>query len=332
MESNNGTSQARHRSPAYPGVSLRVAVDKVRVLYPTMKRNAISVESALESLGLKSSTGLRLIAALIMYGFLSDEGSGSARKVKFTQTGYRFNLLEEDDPECKEIIREAALSPKIYREMVKQWPESLPPDSTIRKYLTVDKGFNPETVSGLIKDFKDTYNFASLAGDDNLSDEFADVEEEAAETPVSAKRTGRSFYEANPSTQRQDEGRSEGVPLNKNIARAVDHSIPLQRDGMKTLTIQLPELREALLFLPPDYSLDDLESIKDHIELWSKLLKRPPKVNREPNVRFGKAMWQTADGDYPVVVTGYIGERDGRQYVRTEGSDTGVPLDELVYE
>lgn len=332
MEGNNGTSQTRHRSPAYPGISLRSAVEKVRTLYPVMKRNAISVDSALESLNSKSSTGLRAIAALMMYGFLADEGSGPARKVRFTPTGYRLNLLSEDDPEWIKIIQEAAVKPKIYREMAEEWPGSLPPDSTISKFLTLGKSYNPDVIRGLIKDFRDTFDFAKLDDSDTLSDDESDIEDEKYPVATAPKRASASLYEeVNRSTQRHEAG-SDG-PLRDDFTRASGYiESPLLGDGMKALTIQLPEMRQALLYLPPDYTIDDLDSVKDHIELWSRLLKRPPKANREIDVRFGKALWKTSAGDYSVIVTGYMGERDGRHYVKTDGSETGVPLDEIEYE
>lgn len=54
--------------------------------------------------------------------------------------------------------------------------------------------------------------------------------------------------------------------------------------------------------------------------------------NQPPEVTRGPAIWKTSEHDQPVVVTGYLGERNGRQYVSIEGTDTGIPLDEISYE
>lgn len=58
-----------------------------------------------------------------------------------------------------------------------------------------------------------------------------------------------------------------------------------------------------------------------------------PKSDRIPTdqVRLGKATWKNADHDEPVMVTGYLGEYNGRKYASIEGSTTGVPLDEIEY-
>jgi hypothetical protein len=45
-----------------------------------------------------------------------------------------------------------------------------------------------------------------------------------------------------------------------------------------------------------------------------------------------RAIWRNKDHDQPVTVTGIQGEHEGRRYMSIEGSDTGVPEDELEYE
>ncbi len=52
----------------------------------------------------------------------------------------------------------------------------------------------------------------------------------------------------------------------------------------------------------------------------------------QPMIPMGNATWKTAEVDMPVVVTGHLGVGpDNRYYVSVEGSDTGVPVDELVF-
>ncbi|MBI2031612.1 MAG: hypothetical protein HYT08_03255 [Candidatus Levybacteria bacterium] len=59
----------------------------------------------------------------------------------------------------------------------------------------------------------------------------------------------------------------------------------------------------------------------------------PPASNeQEPTVKTGGATWKMKDEDRPIVVTGYKGKGpDGRDYVSIEGSETGIPLDEIEY-
>ncbi len=46
----------------------------------------------------------------------------------------------------------------------------------------------------------------------------------------------------------------------------------------------------------------------------------------------GQATWRNNDSDSPVVITGYKGKGpDGRDYMSIEGSETGIPFDEIEY-
>ncbi len=46
-------------------------------------------------------------------------------------------------------------------------------------------------------------------------------------------------------------------------------------------------------------------------------------------VESGRYIWMTKAGDVPVNVEGYLGEKDGKHYVRVQGSKAGIPWAEL---
>jgi len=50
-----------------------------------------------------------------------------------------------------------------------------------------------------------------------------------------------------------------------------------------------------------------------------------------PEIKLGEATWGNKSGDQPIKVVGDLGEINGRRYVKIEGSNTGVPLDEVKY-
>lgn len=57
------------------------------------------------------------------------------------------------------------------------------------------------------------------------------------------------------------------------------------------------------------------------------------KEAAEPyNFQTGKAVWQHGDYSQPVNVVKYLGKYNGRDYVQVEGTNTGVPMDEITYE
>jgi hypothetical protein len=69
--------------------------------------------------------------------------------------------------------------------------------------------------------------------------------------------------------------------------------------------------------------------------IWERVEARHQRdPERPPPVKCGPAIWRNADHDEPVTVLGECLPREpsGRRYVRIEGSNAGVPLDEIFYD
>jgi hypothetical protein len=162
----------KHRSPAYPFIALRKAVERAQQLYERNKRHPapMAVAAGLWGYKEKSSGGLQTVSALKQYGLLRDEGSGEDRQVRLTDLALSI-LLDDvpNSPERAAAIKQAATRPKLFAEMVGKWGVELPNDETIRTYLKRDKGFNDDAVSGVIKDFKDTIEYAKLTDSDKIT-------------------------------------------------------------------------------------------------------------------------------------------------------------------
>ena len=69
--------KARHRSPNYPAIGLRAAIEKVRLLYDADKRAGAPVDAALRHMGFSTKHGqaLAVLSAVKKYG-LVEESSG----------------------------------------------------------------------------------------------------------------------------------------------------------------------------------------------------------------------------------------------------------------
>jgi len=63
----------------------------------------------------------------------------------------------------------------------------------------------------------------------------------------------------------------------------------------------------------------------------SPLNATPTTPGAPTHFNTGDALWQNAGTDVPVKVTGYLGNKGGKHYVSIEGTNTGIPLDELTY-
>ncbi len=251
---NNATAPIKHRSPAYPSFSLRTAVAKMRVFYESQKRNSVHVDIAAETLGykIKSGAGSRAIAAFISFGLMEEIGSRENRKVKLTPLAIKILLLEEEDPERLEAIREAAQNPKIYQEMLFHWSGGLPNDAAISKHLTFDRNFNPDSVHLLIRDFKDTCEYAQIAGEDAGSSPQTD--------------NGRA------STGEKETGASEdslfNIPPVTNVVRPASAIVQQEtQTPARVLSIPITGGRTAFLNIPQDISENDFEFLQTYLRL-----------------------------------------------------------------
>lgn len=155
---------ARLRSPAYPAIDLPKAIELAEKFKGYAGRSAVTVSHVLEHWGFKgaSSNGMKIIAALGYYGLIHDTGTGDKRKIQLTERAWRIVVDHEESDARAQAILDAALSPKIFKELWEEWGSDLPPEAEIRSHLIFEKKFNERAVSGLIADYKTTLDYAGL--------------------------------------------------------------------------------------------------------------------------------------------------------------------------
>lgn len=153
------------RSPSYPDIDLREAIEKAQVLWERENRNLAPVTTIQEHWGYKPNTGpgVRAVAALKKFGLLVDEGRGDDRRARLTDLGMSIVLDErEASTDRSEAIREAALFPPIHSSLWEEYEGNLPSDNTLRFVLQRDLRFSPTGADALIREFRSTIEFAKL--------------------------------------------------------------------------------------------------------------------------------------------------------------------------
>lgn len=155
------------RSPEHPFINLETALKRAKQFYDVALRNAISIASAIKGWGYAegSSGGLQTTATLISFGLLKDEGTGDKRKLQMTPLALRILLdVRPDSPEREELIKHAALMPKIHKQLWEKWGASRPNTMEIKHVLTVEwePPFNQKTVDAFISEYEETIRFAKL--------------------------------------------------------------------------------------------------------------------------------------------------------------------------
>jgi hypothetical protein len=156
------------RSPAFPFIPLNKALERAetfRVAEGGRPKHFSPLVSACGAwgIGVKTGPGIQTIAALGHYGLFEFQGSAEKRSARLTDLALRILLDKQPlSPERDELIRQAAIAPRIHTELWKNWPDGLPSDPTLETYLVRDRGFSESGARDLIAQFKETIAFAKL--------------------------------------------------------------------------------------------------------------------------------------------------------------------------
>ena len=160
--------EKRHRSPSYPPLSLREAVDRVERLYNEIGAHPTSREVVAKGLGYSGISGASAttIGALNKFGLI--EGRGDEIRV----SDRAMAILHPHTPEERiTALKEAAMEPELFREIGERFPGKPPSDDLLKNYLIRNK-FLPQAVDAAIFAYRETIEFVqSLGGGYDLADD-----------------------------------------------------------------------------------------------------------------------------------------------------------------
>jgi hypothetical protein len=147
---SNGTNKSI-RSPSYPSMPLRDAVDEVAKIEGSYRSSPVDRENAAKLIGYAGLSGPanKALAALASYGLLERAGKGQARVTERA----RAILHPKDEEERKSSLRAAALDPPLFREIREHFDGlTVPPEGGVATYLH-RQGFNPSAIRPAVKAF-----------------------------------------------------------------------------------------------------------------------------------------------------------------------------------
>ena len=254
-EKKNGDPERKklHRSPAYPSFSLTRALGHIQTIYNHEKRSAAPVAVVAQhcDADIKSSKGMRLIAALKQYGLVAEVGAGDDRQVKLSDRALDILLAEsENSPERLKAIRDAALAPPIHRKIWDYYQGVLPSDATLQSYLIRTLNFNDTYAGGFIKQFRATLALAKVTENDTISKDETDSEED----------DGMTETLENPTDKPKDKLPTAGAGLK---------DFPLYTSGPK-----------GALYAPAKMNKTDFELFKKQLESYLLVIEA---TSVEPN-------------------------------------------------
>lgn len=153
----------KERSPNFPFVSLKKAVERAEALHTNHKKEAARLVAIAPSWGYgsKSSGLMQTVAALKQFGLVEDSGSGDDRKVQVSDLARRI-IVDQRPGMREEAIKEAAQKPRLIAEYVEKWVPDRPSDAHCISELELDRGFSAEAARAFLRIFDETVVFASL--------------------------------------------------------------------------------------------------------------------------------------------------------------------------
>lgn len=241
----------RHRSPNYPAVGLREAVERVSKFYATDGKAGAQPEIAAKHIGFGSAHGgaMSVLAALKRFGLLVDI---SGRLVP-TQAAIEIINLPEHDPRRKMALKDAALKPSIYQQLVEEYQSSgLPSADTLEAELKTYRKFNPKAVGRFVRDFLDTLVYAQIVTSDGVISTGPEDKSETERHEASATNT---YSGDKPSM-----GQTPETPSRS------DAPVSLERvKRTYPLDISIPRALKAELSISGEFRREDLDRLRTQI-------------------------------------------------------------------
>jgi len=297
VPSENIIRTPRQRSPNYPAISLREAVERATKLYNADGRSGSPLEAAVKHFGFNRphGTAMALVSALRKYG-LVEVSNG---RVTLTQPAVSIIVFPDDDPRKFENLRIAALAPEIYSELYNRYSKAgkLPSATTLKAELEAEMKFNPRAVADFVRDFKETLSYAGLLQDDGVTLRQLEGERPKIGDYVQWESNGVLHFSESKRVRAISEdgnfafvdGDSTGLPMNelnkapapatsldaKNLFRSVADSMagsPVKEHSFNAWTLAPGVTAE--LRINGQISPDDLDVLRDYVEITIKALKR----------------------------------------------------------
>ena len=238
-EENGKAGKKIFRSPNYPAFSLKEAIAKAETVYAKEKRSPTTPEVIVKHMGYSQTNGPGGRALSGLRQYGLIEESGGHWRI--SDTGFAILHYPEGSQERIEAIKKSALSPTLFRELKEQYPDGLPSDETLRAAL-LKRNFNPASIADIIQDFRATLGLAGL--------------------------TDVSYTDSSEGTKmtNQNQEQSFQTPPKPHIPGVQTYSFALSPDARAELSLRG-------LITP-----DDLDLLRDHIELTIKALARKAKA------------------------------------------------------
>jgi len=171
---------SKQRSPAYPYISLDLAVDRAKKLFERLRDTAQPREVMAQAYGkpVTSSATIQTFATLTQYGLLEVVNSNGQRRLRVSSVVRTLSNPNAPVETVQDILKDLALRPSIFRELWARYGTTIGlHDGAILYYLTHDRErehgsvFTDRAAQEVLRVYRGTITYAGLTEPDNILEE-----------------------------------------------------------------------------------------------------------------------------------------------------------------
>jgi hypothetical protein len=243
------------RSPAYPGIDLKRALELATIVYKAEKQHSAAPVTVAQHWKLKalSSQFLTAVSALKKFGLLDalPQRGAQSGQVKVSDLARDIIVDEREDSQERDgAIKRAAMKPEIHADLWRKYNGELPSDSNLRFHLIRDLKFTESGAAEFIGQFRRTIAFAGLGSSDVLSAPNGDTlqPEEGARTDRMSDLVDRmdSFAQRPPQT-RTGQVREVPIPIQGTAWPALKAAFPMTEAAWTQMLAVLNAMKPGLV-------------------------------------------------------------------------------------
>lgn len=181
------------RSTPYPVMTLEDAAGRLKQLHDSMGLGGeYKRETVASGIGYSTITGTsaRAVAALVQYGLLTRDKDNYS----ISELGQRY-LVPNTDNDVPSAMREAALSPRLFKQVFKEFEGQVLP-KLIANILVTKYGVQSKVAPSVVKLFLSTVTYAGLIAENGILREVGTSPASLGEEPANAHESGEGFVES----------------------------------------------------------------------------------------------------------------------------------------
>ena len=245
---------AKGRSPSYPAIGLKEAIDKVRMVYAKDYQNKVPKAVIAGHMGYKGLNGgsLPVIAALGQYSLL--EGRGDETCV--SDIALKIVAHEPGESVRYRAMEEAASAPELFLELHKRFPNGSASDAAIRAHLLMSK-FLPSATDTVIRSYRETMDLLN------------------AEESAYKRQNPEAAFQVQMNEAYEDVDVADLLGQRARPQRSASGAEPRQeaRSDVRREIITLDE-GDVVISFPDALTADSVADLKDSLDLLIRRMQR----------------------------------------------------------